>query len=47
MPLVEMKYFNTLNDSKPFLKQPIKNKQEAYEKLVKMSRNYDHKRETY
>ena len=39
MPLVEVKYFNTLIDSKPVFDQPGKNKQEAYEKLVEMSRN--------
>ena len=39
MPLVEVKYFNTLIDSKPDFDQPGKNKQEAYEKLVEMSRN--------
>ena len=40
MPLVEIKGFNALTDTKPFLDQPIKKKQEAYEKLVKMSRNH-------
>ena len=40
MPLVEIKGFNALTDIKPFLDQPIKKKQEAYEKLVKMSRNH-------
>ena len=31
--------FNTLIDNKPFFDQPVKIKQEAYEKLVEMSRN--------
>ena len=39
MPLVEFKYFKALIDNKPFFYQPLKNKQEAYEKLVEMSRN--------
>ena len=37
MPLVEIKDFNALID-KPFFDQPLKNKQEAYEKLIEMSR---------
>ena len=32
--LVEIKDFNALIDSKPFFDQPIKNKQEADEKLI-------------
>ena len=36
MPLVEIKDFNALIDNKPFFDQPIKNKQEAYEKLIEM-----------
>ena len=39
MPLVEIKDFNALIDNKQFFDQPVKNKQEAYEKLVEMSRN--------
>ena len=42
MPLVEIKDFNALIDSKPFFYQPVKNKQEAYEKLIEVSRNYDY-----
>ena len=37
MPLVEIKDFNALIDKKPFFDQPIKTKQEAYEKLIEMS----------
>ena len=43
--MVEIKDFNVLIDSKPFFDQPIKIKQEAYEKLVEMSRNNDYKTE--
>ena len=39
MPLVEIKDFDALIDNKPFFEQPVKKKQEAYEKLVEMSRN--------
>ena len=39
MPLIETKNFNALIDNKPFLDHPVKNKQEAYENLIKMSRN--------
>ena len=39
MPLIETKNFNALIDNKPFLDHPVKSKQEAYENLIKMSRN--------
>ena len=39
MPLLEIKDFNALIDNKSFFDQPGKNKQEAYEKLIEMSRN--------
>ena len=42
MPLVEKDGFNTLIDNKPFFNQPVKNQQEAYEKLIEMSRNDDY-----
>ena len=38
MALVELKDFNALIGNKPFFDQPVKNKQEVYEKLIKMSR---------
>ena len=41
MPLVKIKGLNALIDSKPFFDQPVENKQEAYEKLIEMSRNND------
>ena len=42
MALVKIKYFIALIDNKPFFYQPVKNKQEAYEKRIEMSRNDDH-----
>ena len=42
IPLVEIKDFYTLIDNKPFFDQPVKNKQEAYEKLIEMSRGDDY-----
>ena len=42
LPLVEKKGFNALIDNKPFFDQPVRNKQEAYEKLIEMSNNDDY-----
>ena len=42
MSLVEIKDFNALIDNKPFFDQPVKSKQEAYEKLIEMSRKDDY-----
>ena len=42
MPLVEIQDFIALINNKPFFDQPVKNKQEAYEKLIEMSRNDDY-----
>ena len=42
MSLVEIKDFNALIDNKPFFDQPVKNKQEAYEKLIEMLNNDDY-----
>ena len=42
MPLVEVKDFNALIDKKSFFDQLVKNKQDAYEKLIEMSRNDDY-----
>ena len=39
MALVEMKDFDASIDNKTFFEQSVKNKLEAYEKLVEMSRN--------
>ena len=40
--LVEINCFNTFIDNKPFFDQPVKNKQEAFEELIEMSRNDDY-----
>ena len=42
MPLIDIKDFNELIDNKTLFDQLIKNKKEAYEKLVEMSRNDDY-----
>ena len=42
IPLVESKDFNVLIENELFFDQPIKNKQEAYEKPIEMSRNDDY-----
>ena len=42
MPLIEIKDFNVSIDNKLFLGQPVKHKQEAYEKLIEISRNDDY-----
>ena len=42
MTLVGIKDVNLFIDGKPFFDQHIKHKQEANEKLVKMSRNNDY-----
>ena len=42
MPLLEIKDFNAFIDNKPFFDQLVKNKQEVYENLTKMSRNDDY-----
>ena len=39
MLVVEINDFMALIDNKPFFYQRVKNKQEAYEELAKMSRN--------
>ena len=39
MPLVWIKEFNVLIDKNQFFDQSVKNKQEAYEKLIEMSIN--------
>ena len=38
MSLIEIKRFNVLIGNKPFIHQPVKVKQELYEKLIEMSR---------
>ena len=36
MPLVEIEYFNTLVNNKSFFDEPVKSKQEAYEKHIEI-----------
>ena len=43
MPLVEIKDLSALIDNKPFFDHTVKNKQEAYEQLIEMSRNNDYR----
>ena len=40
-PNVEIKDFNLLTDEKSFFNTPIKNKEEAYEKIIEMKTNND------
>ena len=42
LSVVEIKDLNALIDNTPFFNQPIKNKQDAYENLVKISINDDY-----
>ena len=42
LPKVEIKDFNVLIDGKPFFEIPIKNKEEAYETIIEMSKNNDY-----
>ena len=41
-PKVEIKDFNVLIDGKKFFDVPVKNKEEAYEKIIKISKNNDY-----
>ena len=42
IPKVEIKDFNVLIDGKPFFEIPVKNKEEAYEGTIEMSKNNDY-----
>ena len=42
MPLVEIKDVSVVINNKPIFDQPLKNKQESYEKLVGIPRNDDY-----
>ena len=42
VPNIEIKDFNVLIDGKPFFKIPVKNKKEAYEQIIEMSKNNDY-----
>ena len=39
MSLIEVKDLNPLIDNKPFFDHPVENKEEAYEELIKISKN--------
>ena len=39
LPKVEIKDFNVLIDVKPFFEIPVKNKEEAYEAIIEMTKN--------
>ena len=41
-PKVETKDFSVLIDGKTFFNVPIKNKEQAYEKIIEMSKNNDY-----
>ena len=42
VPKVEIKGFHVLIDGKPFFEIPVKNKKEAYEQIIEMSKNNDY-----
>ena len=42
VPNVEIKHFNVLIDGKPFFEFLVKNKEEAYETIVEMTKNNDY-----
>ena len=42
VPKVELKDFNVLVDGKPSFEIPVKNKEEAYEAVIEMSKNNDY-----
>ena len=42
VPNVEVKDFNVLIDGKSFFDLPVKNEEEAYEKIIEMSNNNDY-----
>ena len=39
---VEIKVFNVLIDRKPFFEIPVKNKEEAFEAIIEMSKDNDY-----
>ena len=42
VPKIEIKDFNVLTDGKPFFEIPVKNKKEAYEAIIEMSKSNDY-----
>ena len=43
VPDAKIKYFNVLTDGKSFFDLPVKNEEEAYEKIIDMSNNNDYR----
>ena len=41
-PTIEITDFNVMIDGKSFFDVPVKNKEEAYEEIIEMSRNNDY-----
>ena len=41
-PSIEINYFNFLIDEKSFFDLPVKNEEEAYKKIIVMSKNNDY-----
>ena len=44
LPEVKIKDFNVLIDRKPFFDQPVQNEEEAYEKIIEITRNSEYKK---
>ena len=42
LPTIEIKHFNVLIDGKSFFEIPVKNKEEAYEAIIEISKNNDY-----
>ena len=42
LPKIQIKVYNVLIDGKSFFDLPVKNKEEAYEKIIEMSNNNDY-----
>ena len=42
VPKVEIKHFHALIDGKPFFEIPVKNKEEAYEAIIEMTKSNDY-----
>ena len=47
LPKVKVKIFDVLIDGKPFFEIPVKNKKEAYEAIIEMSKNNDNTTDNY
>ena len=43
LPKVQIKDFNVMIDERPFFHQPVKNEEEAYDKLIEITRNNEYK----